>query len=58
MASIFNDLLTFFGLSATAPQTLGELIPWLLSVCIAVGLFLFVFSMIGTFVRNFTGRRW
>lgn len=53
MASLFYDLLTFFGINTTAPQNLGELLPWLLSVLVALALFLFVFGMIRDFVRAF-----
>lgn len=53
MASIFNDLLTFFGITAAAPQNLGELFPWLLSILVSLTLFLFVFGMIKDFVHTF-----
>lgn len=53
MASLFSDLLTFFGISTTAPQTLGELFPWLFSILVALTLFLFVFGMIKDFVHTF-----
>lgn len=44
MASLFSDLLTFFGISTIPPQNLAELFPWLLAILVAVSLFLFVFS--------------
>ena len=53
MASLFYDLVTFFGITATAPQNLGELFPWLLSILVALTLFLFVFGMIKDFVHMF-----
>lgn len=53
MASIFTDLLTFFGITAAAPQNLGELFPWLLSILVSLTLFLFVFGMIKDFVHTF-----
>lgn len=53
MASLFYDLLTFFGISTTAPQNLGELFPWLLSILVALTLFLFVFGIIKGFVHTF-----
>ena len=53
MASIFNDFLTFFGITAAAPQNLSELFPWLLSILVALTLFLFVFGMIKDFVHTF-----
>ena len=43
MASLFADLLTFFGISTTPPQNLSELFPWLL----------FVFSIIKDFTHTF-----
>ena len=46
MASLFYDLLTFFGINAAAPQNLGELFPWLLSILV-------VFGMIKDFVHTF-----
>lgn len=53
MASLFADLLAFFGITAAAPQNLGELFPWLLSILVALTLFLFVFGMIKDFVHTF-----
>ena len=40
MASLFSDLLTFFGISTTPPQNLAELFPWLLAI-----LFCFVLAL-------------
>lgn len=57
MASIFADLLTFFGIAAEAPQTLGDLFPWLLSILVAMALFLFVFSIIKDFTHTFSRGR-
>ena len=34
--SIFLDLCNFFGISAEAPTTLGELFPWLMQIVVAV----------------------
>ena len=53
MTAVFADLLDFFGISATAPQNLGELFPWLLSILVAMSLFLFVFSIIKDFTHTF-----
>ena len=52
MSTFFYDLCTFFGITADAPQTLGELIPWLLQILVALALVLFVFSMIWDFVKT------
>ena len=48
MASLFADLLTFF-----PPQNLSELFPWLLTILVAMSLFLFVFSIIKDFTHTF-----
>lgn len=42
MATVFSDLLAFFGISGTVPQNLGEFMPWFLSVLVALGLTLAV----------------
>ena len=57
MAPLFADLLTFFGISATPPQNLTELFPWLLAILVAVALFLFVFSIIKDFTHTFARGR-
>ena len=57
MASLFYDLLTFFGISTTAPHNLGELFPWLLSILVALTLFLFVFGIIKDFTHTFARGR-
>lgn len=53
MQAIFSDLLTFFGISTAPPQNLGDLFPWLLSILVAMSLFLFVFSIIKDFTHTF-----
>lgn len=58
MASLFSDLLVFFGISADAPQNLGELFPWLLSILVAITLFLFVFGIIKDFTHTFSRGRY
>lgn len=57
MIPVFNDLLAFFGLDVAPPQTLGEFLPWFLSVCVALGLVLFVFRLVKAFVVRFGGGR-
>lgn len=57
MNTIFADLCTFFGIEST-PSNFAELIPWLFQVLLAVGLFLFVFCMIRSFVLQLTRGRW
>lgn len=59
MATIFRDLMSFFGIATDAPQNLGEFLPWFLSVLVALALFLFVFDMIRNMVNNITrSARW
>ena len=57
MSGLFTDLCAFFGLSSQAPQNLGELIPWLFSVMLAIGVFLFVVGMLKSWLNSFN-RRW
>lgn len=57
MATLFVDLMNFFGLSAAAPENLGELFPWLFSVVLAVGVFLYVFEIVKDFVHTFARGR-
>ena len=52
MVSVFNDLLGFFGISE-APLNLGELIPWLVCVMVAVCLVLYVLGFISQIMRGF-----
>lgn len=51
MNETFNELLEFFGLNAM-PANLGELLPWLFSVMLAVCIVFLVFGMIGQVVRS------
>ena len=52
MASLFSDLLAFFGISSEAPQNLAEFFPWFLAILVAVALFLFVFGIIKDFTHK------
>ena len=52
MASLFSDLLTFFGISTTPPQNLAELFPWLLAILVAVSLFSIIKDFTHTFARG------
>lgn len=51
MINMFNDLCDFFGLDAM-PLNLGELLPWLFSVMLAVCLVMYIFGMISQLVRS------
>ena len=53
MASLFSDLLAFFGISSEAPQNLAEFFPWFLAILVAAALFLFVFGIIKDFTHTF-----
>ena len=53
MASLFSDLLAFFGITAEAPQNLAEFFPWFLAILVAVALFLFVLGIIKDFTHTF-----
>lgn len=44
MATYFSDLCAFFGISA-APQNFAELIPWLFTVLVAIGIVLACFRL-------------
>lgn len=57
MATLFNDLLVFFGITA-APATFAEFVPWMFSVLCAVGLVLFCFGMVRRMVVGVTRTRW
>ena len=53
MSEIFNDLLIFFGLNEM-PVNLGELLPWLFSIMLAVCVTFLIIGMIGQLVRGVT----
>ena len=53
MASLFSDLLAFFGITAEAPQNLAEFFPWFLAILVAVALFLFAPGIIKDFTHTF-----
>lgn len=57
MATLFNDLLVFFGIPA-APATFADFVPWFFSVLCAVGLVLFCFGMVRRMVVGVTRTRW
>ena len=58
-ADLVNTFLEVNGLNPSSPQTLAELIPWLVSVVVAVALVSGVFAVIGKLTEIFTNfRRW
>ncbi len=52
MSAFFLELCSFFGINAEAPQTLGELFPWLLQILVALALVLFCFGMVREIVKT------
>lgn len=55
MAEIIQDLLTFCGLDYS-PATFGELIPWFVGVCMAVGMLVNVVNGILYACRRIGGK--
>ena len=56
MPTLFADLCAFFGITAEAPETIGELFPWLFQVLVCMAVVLYVFRMMwdlcGVFSRG------
>lgn len=57
MASLFSDLMVFFGLD-TAPANFAEFVPWMFSALCAMGFVLFCFNMIRSMVNGVNRSRW
>ena len=58
-AEIITEFFELNGVNPSPPQTLAELIPWLVSVIVAVALVSGVFGVIGKLAEIFTNfRRW
>ena len=58
MAAIVSEFFGISGVDMIPPQNLGELIPWLLQVIVAVVLVLAVFKMIAEIAKLFFNWRW
>ena len=59
MAPVIAEFFGIMGISSYAPQTLGELIPYLLTVFVGVALVSGVFRVIGRIVELLMDfRRW
>lgn len=58
MASIVSEFFGISGLDMIPPANLGELIPWLLEVIVAVVLVLAVFRLIAEIAKLFYNWRW
>ena len=58
MAVIVSEFFGISGVDMIPPENLGELIPWLLQVIVAVVLVLAVFKLIGEITKLFFNWRW
>lgn len=58
MAAIVSEFFGISGVDMIPPQNLGELIPWLLQVIVAVVLVLAVFKFIAEITKLFFNWRW
>lgn len=59
MAEVVSDFFLINGLNEVPPQTLAELIPWLIKIVVAVALVSGVFRVVGKLTEIFTNfRRW
>ena len=58
MAAIVSEFFGISGVDMIPPENLGELIPWLLQVIVAVVLVLAVFKMIAAITSIFINWRW
>ncbi len=59
MAEVVSTFFEINGLNELPPQTLAELIPWLVKIVVAVALVSGVFRVIGKLTEIFTNfRRW
>lgn len=58
MAAIVSEFFLISGVDMVPPENLGEMIPWLLQVIVAVVLVLAVFKMIAEIAKLFFNWRW
>ena len=59
MAEVVSNFFLVNGLNEIPPQTLAELIPWLIKIVVAVVLVSGVFRVLGKLTEIFTNfRRW
>lgn len=58
MAEVISKFFLISGVNEVPPSTLGELIPWLVRVTVAVVLVSGVFRVLGRFTDVFSYRRW
>lgn len=58
MAAIVAEFFGISGLDMIPPENLGEMIPWLLEVIVAVVLVLAVFKLIAAIAQLFCNWRW
>lgn len=57
MADLMAQLFAVIGVDITPPQTIAELIPYLLTVLIAVAVIGKILSIFGNFTNRFIGGR-
>ena len=58
MAAIVSEFFGISGVDMIPPENLGELIPWLFQVIVAVVLVLAVFKMVAAIAGFFCNWRW
>ncbi len=58
MAAVVSEFFGISGVDMLPPENLGQLIPWLLQVIVAVVLVLAVFKLIAGIVQIFCNWRW
>lgn len=58
VAEIISEILVLSGVSEAAPDTLAELVPWLVKVTLGVSAVSGVFGVLGKLVEVFSYRRW
>ena len=58
MAAIVAEFFGISGVDMIPPENLGEMIPWLLEVIVAVVLVLAVFKLIAAIAQLFCNWRW
>ena len=58
MAAIVAEFFGISGVDMIPPENLGEMIPWLLEIIVAVVLVLAVFKLVAEIAKVFVNWRW
>jgi hypothetical protein len=58
MVQVIAQLCGIIGIDLTPPQTMAEVLPWMLQAVIGLALIWFFFSMVRMFVSQFGKGRW